>query len=399
MLPVFDLERIQAALRDFGLDGWLLFDFRGSNTLARRVLELDDDAMGTRRCLYCVPAQGQPKKLVHRIESSALDHLPGEQHVYLRWQELEAGIGRLVEGLGTVAMEYSPRGGNPYISRIDAGTMELVRSFGVEVVPSGDLIQLFEASWDDEQWQMHQDVAVHTNSAFEAAWRFIAEQVRQHGSVEETAVQRTILDHFDRHSLLTDHPPIVAVGPHSGDPHYETGTGSETAISEGDFVLIDLWAKFDKPKAVYSDLTRVGVVGTSVTPRHKEIFDIVAAGRDAAIDCVREAMQSQQPLQGWQVDRAARDVIDQAGYGEYFVHRTGHSIGQETHGNGANIDDLETHEDRHILRCTCFSIEPGIYLPEFGVRSEVDVFVDADRVVHVTGGEVQTEVLPILGRY
>lgn len=396
---MFDLDRIQSALREFGLDGWLLFDFRGSNPLARRVLELDADAMGTRRCLYCVPAQGEPMKLVHRIESSALDHLPGAKHVYLRWQELEAGIGRLVGGLDKVAMEYSPRGGNPYISRVDAGTIELVRSFGVEVVPSGDLIQLFEAAWDDDQWAMHQEAAVHTNSAFAAAWAFIAEQVRQNGSVEELAVRQTILDHFERRSLVTDHPPIVAVGPHSGDPHYETGTGESTVIREGDFVLVDLWAKLDKPRAVYSDLTRVGVVGESVSERHREIFEIVAAARDAAIDRVRDAMQSHQPLQGWQVDRAARDVIEQAGYGEYFVHRTGHNIGQETHGNGANIDDLETHEDRHILPRTCFSIEPGIYLPEFGVRSEVDVFVDADRVVHVTGGEVQSEVLPILARH
>lgn len=396
---MFDLDRIQSALREFGLDGWLLYDFRGGNALARRVLELNDDAMGTRRCLYCIPSVGEPVKLVHRIESQALDHLPGDKRIYLRWQELESSIGELVGGFKQVAMEYSPRNANPYVSRVDAGTVELVRSFGVEVVPSGDLIQLFEASWDDDQWQLHQQAAVHTNAAFDVAWRFIAEGVRGQASVEETAVQQSILDHFTRNQLITDHPPIVAVGPHSGDPHYETGTGSDTAIREGDFVLIDLWAKLDKPRAVYSDLTRVGVVGKSVSERHQEIFKIVAAARDAGIECVRDAFRSNQPLQGWQVDRATRDVIERAGYGEYFVHRTGHSIGQETHGNGANIDDLETHEDRHILPRTCFSIEPGIYLPEFGVRSEVDVFVDFQREVHVTGGEVQTEVLPILRRY
>ena len=393
---MFDVSQIQAALREFEFDGWLLYDFRGSNVLAERVLGIDSESIGSRRYFYCIPIEGQPRKLVHRIEAGALDHLPGEKTVYLLWQELEKGVSNLVEGLKTVAMEYSPRNANPYVSRVDAGTIELVRSLGVEIASSGDLIQRFEATWDDEQWRMHLDAAIGTNSAFERAWSLIAGEVRSNGSVEELAVRQAVLDHFSEHGLVTDHPPIVAVGPNSGNPHYETGTGTNTIIRQDDFVLIDLWAKLDKPRSVYSDLTRVGYVGESVPDRYSEIFEIVAAARDAAVECVRSAFSSGTLLQGWEVDRACRDVIVHAGYGEAFIHRTGHSIGQETHGNGANMDDLETHEERRVMRQTCFSVEPGIYLPDFGVRSEVNVFVDAQGQVHVTGGIVQTEVLPIL---
>ena len=393
---MFDLSAVQAALRQFGLDGWLLYDFRGLNVLARRVVGLDDKGMLSRRWFYFIPAQGEPRKLVHRIEPRALDHLPGTARSYLRWQELEAGVAALVSGSRRVAMEYVARNANPYISRVDAGTVELVKSFGVEPVPSGDLIQLFEACWDDEQWAMHLEAAKHTRSAYDVAWRFIAERVRRDGAVRETEVQKCILDHFARNGLVTDHGPICAVGPHSGDPHYEPGPQSDAPIREGDFVLIDLWAKLDKPRAVYSDLTWTGFVGKDVPAKYEEIFQIVARGRDAAINTVKSAYAAGRPLQGWEVDDAARNVITQAGYGEYFCHRTGHSIGQEVHGNGANMDNLETREERRVLPRTCFSVEPGIYLPEFGVRSEVDVFVDAAGKVHVTGGEPQTAVVPVL---
>jgi Xaa-Pro dipeptidase len=396
---MFELEAIQATLREFQLDGWLLYDFRGSNVLAQRVLELDAEAVGSRRFFYCIPASGTPRKLVHRIESDVLNHLPGEKTVYLRWQELEAGVAQLIDGLETVAMEYSPNNANPYISRVDAGTVELVRRHGIQVVSSGDLVQRFEATWSDEQWRLHLEAAEHTNTAFECAWTFIADQVRKAGSVEESAVRAVIMDHFAAHNMVTYHPPIVAVGENSGNPHYETGTGSRTTIRSDDFVLIDLWAKLDQPMGVYSDLTRVGYVGETVPSRYDEIFRMVAAARDAAIDTVRNAFRDGRPLQGWEVDQTARDVIQNSGNGEHFVHRTGHSIGQETHGNGANMDNLETHEERLVMPRTCFSIEPGIYLPEFGIRSEVNVFIDAENNVHVTGGELQTEVLPILTAY
>jgi Xaa-Pro dipeptidase len=393
---MYDLLAIQAALCEFSLDGWLIGDFRGSNLLGRRVLGIPDSQKYSRRWFYFIPASGQPRKLVHRIETCALDALPGEKSIYLRWQELEAGLAALVAGARRIAMEYSPKNGNPYVARIDAGTIELVRSFGVEIVSSGDLIQRFEATWDDEQWQMHLAAAAYTNSAYDEAWQFIAKRIRIVGNVRETDVQAHIMKYFGDNRLATYHPPIVAANEHSGDPHFDTSLTTDHSIRPGDFVLIDLWAKLDQPRSVYSDLTRVGFVGNEVPEKYERIFQIVAAARDAAIAKVKDAFADGRPLRGWEVDQACRDVIDQAGYGQYFIHRTGHNIGQEVHGNGANMDNLETREERLVMPRTCFSIEPGIYQPEFGVRSEVDVFVDAAGQVHVTGGELQRRVVAIL---
>jgi Xaa-Pro aminopeptidase len=397
---------IQETLRQSGLDGWLLYDFRGGNPLARRVLRFPEGAHATRRWFYFVPARGEPRKLVHRIESGVLDHLPGEKRIYLRWQELEAGV-RWLLGIGEggssgalrVAMEYAPGVTNPYVSYVDAGTVEFVRGLGVDVASSGDLIQQFEAALDDEQWAMHLEAARLTDAAYAVAWKLIAERVRAGEAVTELDVRRTIMEYFEKHGLVTDHGPIVGVGPHSGDPHYDPTTETNSPIVEGSFVLIDLWAKLKRPRSIYSDLTRVGFVGRSVPERYAEIFRIVAAARDAGIAAVREAYESGRPIRGFEVDDACRRVIEAAGYGEYFVHRTGHNIGENTHGNGAHMDNLETREERLVARRTLFSIEPGIYLPEFGVRSEVNVFVDGGGQVHVTGGELQREVLPVLAQY
>ena len=312
---MLDVAKVQNAIREAGIDGWLLYDFRGTNALARRILSLDARGMGSRRLLYWIPVDGPPKKLVHRIEAAALDGLPGEKLVYLKWQEYEAGIAALVQGARTVAMEYSPRNAIPYISRVDAGTVELVASFGVKVVPSGDLIQQFEATWDDHQWQMHLEAVRHTDSAYARAWSFIAERVRRDGEVHETAVQQVILNHFADHGLICDHPPIVAVGPHSGDPHFETCPQTDAPIRRGDLVLIDLWGKLNQAGAVYSDLTRMGAVDTRAATVTPTIFAIVRQARDAAIDVVRKACQDGQDIRGWQVDDAARQVIEQAGYG------------------------------------------------------------------------------------
>lgn len=392
---MFDLAKVQEALIEFGLDGWLLFDFRGSNVLAHRILDLTENGVGSRRFAYFVPATGEPRKLVHRIESGCLDQLPGEKNVYLRWQEFESGIKDLCEGCTKIAMEYSPNNGNPYVSIVDGGTIELVRSFGKEVVSSGDLIQYFEARLSDEQWQLHLQADNFTRQAFDISWDMIQQHVLKQEPLSESDVQGRIMQHFQENGLTTYHPPIVAVNENSGDPHYEPKRGSDKLIQHGDFVLIDLWAKMNSPEAVYSDITKVGFVGDSVPARHTEIFDIVAAARDAGIAKVKQAFSTGQQLYGWEVDQATRDVIDQAGYRDFFVHRTGHNIGQETHGNGAHMDNLETKEDRRVMKGTCFSIEPGIYLDEFGVRCEVDVFVDYDGIVHVTGG-IQTCVHPIL---
>jgi Xaa-Pro aminopeptidase len=392
---VFDLNAVQAAVREAGFDGWLLYDFRGQNVLAQRVAGVNPKL--SRRWFYFVPASGEPKKLVHAIEPGSLDHLPGgKKTVYRRWQELEAGVGELVKGAKRVAMEYSPRNANPYIGRVDAGTVELVKSYGCEVLPSGDLIQLFEAVWDDEQEKSHFEAAKHCRAAYDVAFGFIADQIRANGKVMETAVQARIMRHFEDCGMTTYSPPIVGVGPHSGDPHFDTSTATDKSVERGSFVLIDLWAKMDRPRSVYADYTRVAFVGNSVPEQYTKVFNVVAAARDAGIKKVKDAFAAKQPLLGWEVDAATRAVIEKAGYGDQFTHRTGHNIGQEVHGNGAHIDGLETREDRHIIRRTCFSIEPGIYLPEFGVRSEVDVYIDAAGNVHVTGGDPQTEVHKIV---
>ncbi|MGL6076074.1 MAG: M24 family metallopeptidase [Fimbriiglobus sp.] len=393
---MFDIAAIQKAITAQGVDGWLLYDFRGLNILAARVAETTEKKL-SRRWAYFVPAKGEPKKLVHKIEPAALDHLPGaKKTAYVRWQDFEAGIGELLAGAKTVAMEYSPRNGNMYISRVDAGTIELVRGFGVEVVSSGNLIQQFEATWDDDQWAMHLEAAKHTDAAYGVTWAFISSEIARQGYTTECAVQARIMKHFADNGLTTYSPPIVGVGPHSGDPHFSPDPSIDSRIEPGSFVLVDLWAKMNKPRAVYSDLTRTAYVGEQVPAKIQEVFEVVIAARDAAIARVQRAFEKGEELQGWMVDAATREVIEKAGYGEYFTHRTGHNIGQEVHGNGCHMDGLETREERLVMPCTCFSVEPGIYLPEFGVRSEINVYIDKDKKVHVTGGALQTQIRRIL---
>ncbi len=396
----FELGDVQAAIREFGFDGWLLYDFRGLNVLALRVLGIPESEAGSRRFFYFIPANGEPQKLVHRIETGALDHLPGDTQTYLTWQELHKGIKQILGNAKRIAMEYSPLNANPYISRVDAGTVELVRqsSDGITIDSSGNLIQYFEARWTEEQWQLHLQADELNRAAFDLAWKFIADQIRAGNSICEMDVQDYVMDHYSRNNMTTYHPPIVGVGPNSGDPHYYPERGKDSQIKEGDFVLLDMWAKMDVPLGVYSDLTKVGFVGESVPEKYTKIFDIVAASRDAGVECARSAFESGRELQGWEVDRASRDVIENAGFGQYFIHRTGHNIGKETHGNGAHMDDLETKEERLVLPRTCFSIEPGIYMEEFGVRSEINVFINENSEVVITGG-VQTEVTPILRDY
>lgn len=395
----FDLSRIQQELQSQGIDGWLLYDFRGSNPLARRILKFSEGSLSSRRYVYGIPATGEPMKLVHRIETDALDHLPGSKTVYLHWQEFEAGLQSFCEGKKRVAMEFAPLGGNPYVSRVDAGTVDLVRSFGVEVVSSGNLIQVFEAVLNEEQFQSHLFASKVTHAAFDVAWKLIAEGARSGSGIEEKAVADAIEQHFEAHGCEATHAPIVARNEHSGLPHYETGSGKETLIREGDFVLIDLWARQKSPRSVFSDQTRVGFVGTEVPEKYSNVFRVVATSRDAGIQTVKEAFAAGRKILGGEVDDAVRKVIADAGYGAFFTHRTGHNIGVDLHGNGAHIDNLETREDRYLIAGTCFSIEPGIYLDEFGIRSEIDVFIDSNSTVHVTGGLLQQDVIPILKQY
>ncbi len=386
----FPLEQIQQALEQFRIDGWLLYDFRGSNVLARRVLRMSPEEITSRRWFYWIPQQGEPVKLVHRIEPGVLDHLPGNRVEYLRWQELQQGLKELVAGAGQVAMEYSPFASIPYVSRVDAGTVELVKSLGPEVVSSGDLVQVFEATWGPEQWQLHLQATQGTTAAFEVAWEFIRRKLRAGERPWELEVQRVITDHLRQCGLVWEHPPIVAAGPHSADPHYMPAEETNAPIEPQQVVLIDLWAKADSPQGVYSDLTCMAYTGTAVPEEVAGPWAVVVQAREAAIAQVEQAFAHQGTLYGWQVDDAAREVIAKAGYAEAFLHRTGHSIGQEVHGNGANMDNLETHDSRRVLPGCCFSVEPGVYFPgRFGLRSEVNVFVDSTGQVHVTGRRQQ----------
>jgi Xaa-Pro dipeptidase len=389
------IRAIQGALQQAGVDGWLFADFRGSDPLAYRILKLSNAGMLSRRWYYFIPATGGPRKLVHRIESHSLDLLPGRLLQYASWPELHAQLKGVLADSRRVAMQYSPHNAIPYVSRVDAGTIELIRSFGVEVVTSADLVQRFEAVWTPEQREAHQYAAGSLRTIIDETFDHIRETVTNRGEVSEHTVQQFILGRFDSYGMRSDKPPIVAVNAHSADPHFQPTPGSG-AIRRGDFVLLDIWAKRKEPRSVYADITWTGYVGETVPDPYRSIFRVVQHGRDAAIDFVQDAVHAGRALCGWEVDEVAREAIRKAGYGEHFIHRTGHSIGEEVHGNGANIDNYESRDERHILPHTCFSIEPGVYLPgQFGVRSEVDMYV-SDHAAWVTGQPIQLGVVPIL---
>ncbi len=388
------IEAIQAELRANGLDGWLFYDFHHRDPIAARVLGLENSGLGTRRWFYLIPARGAPRKLVHRIESNALDALPGRKLQYAGGEELEKNLSRLLVGMPKVAMQYSPRNAIPYVSMVDAGTVELVRAHGCKVVSSADLVQKFEATWTAEQYQEHLQAGRIIDRITEEAFARAGAMVRAKESLSEYELQQWMLERFRAGGVTTSEPPIVAVGKHSGDPHYEPRPEGSAKIRRGDLLLLDVWGKLDRPGSVYYDITWVGYLGDHVPEKYSKIFGIVRQARDQAISFVQQSLARGKPVEGWQVDGAAREVIRKARYGKYFVHRTGHNIGQEVHGNGANMDGLETHDTRRVLPQTCFSIEPGIYLPEFGIRSEVDVYVDGKEAL-VTG-PMQTGILPVL---
>jgi Xaa-Pro aminopeptidase len=388
------IEAIQAELRSERLDGWLFYDFHHRDPIAARVLGLNG-GMGTRRWFYLIPRHGAPRKLVHRIESAALDSLPGKKLEYASLQELHNNLRGMLAGCRNVAMQYSPRNAIPYVSLVDAGTVELVRAQGCKVVSSADLVQRFEACWSAQQYRSHLQAGRLIHEIIQGAFARAASQARSGRSMlTEYDLQQWILRRFRAAGVITDEPPIVAVGPHTGDPHYEPQAKGSSSIRAGDLLLLDVWGKMDRAGSVYYDVTWMGYLGGTVPERYARIFAVVAAARDRAIAFVRQSLAAGRSVQGWQVDRAAREVIRKAGYGKYFVHRTGHSIGQDVHGAGANMDSLETHDERRLLPRTCFSIEPGIYLPEFGVRSEVNVYIEGSRA-RVTG-PVQAEILPLL---
>jgi Xaa-Pro dipeptidase len=386
---------IQQALRDAGIDGWLFYDFRGSDPLAYRILQLDPTVHVTRRWYYWIPAVGVPVKLLHRIEPHVLDALPGQADCYVSWEQQRHILARLLAGGLRIAMQYSPLNAVPYVSRVDAGTVELIRSYHVEVVSSADLIQTFEACWTDRQLESHQYAAAALRRIVDQTFSHVHETITQGRSLTEYGVQQFILGRICEAGMVTSSAPIAAVNAHSADPHYgPTETGS-AEITRDALLLIDLWAKRTEPGSVYADITWTCYVGRTVPVKQREIFDVVRQGRDAALAFVRTEKAAGHHPFGWEVDNACRQVIQHRGYGDQFVHRTGHSIGEDVHGNGANIDGLETQDTRRLIPRTCFSIEPGIYLPgEFGIRSELDVYL-AEREALVFGLPLQSEIVPL----
>jgi Xaa-Pro dipeptidase len=388
-----DLAAIQAALKEYHLDGWLFYDHHRRDPIAYHVLKISP-AMCTRRWYYLIPAEGEPARLVHRIEKGNLDGLPGSTQEYSAWREQREGLKKMLEGKRRVAMEYSPLNDIPYVGLVDAGTIELIKSFGVEVVSSADLVQVFEARWSPEALAMHLEAGEAIHGIVRDAFRMIRDAVKSGKRIGEYDVQQEMARLLTSHDIEADEAPNVSVNANSSNPHYSPTEASSLPIRADDFVLIDIWGKRRKPGAVYFDITWTGFVGDRVPPRFTEIFDIVREARDAAVRLVQDAQRSGKSIHGYEVDDAARAVILKHGYGEYFVHRTGHSIGEEVHGNGANMDNFETHDARRIIPGTCFSVEPGIYLPEFGMRTEVDVYVE-ESDARVTG-EVQEAVVPIM---
>jgi Xaa-Pro aminopeptidase len=385
-----DLLRIQEALRREQLDGWLFFDHHERDPLAYRVLGLHSARHVTRRWYYLIPANGEPRGLVHRIESRIIDALPGEKRKYSSWQEQHAELARLLKGLKRVAMQYSPLCAVPYVAMVDAGTVELVRAQGVDVVSSAELIQEFEACLNAEQFATHEEAGRRVDKVCAGAFRFIGEKLA--AGVSEVMVRDWVRDQFQAAGMVTDSGPIVGVNGHAGDPHYEPAPETNLPIGPGDFVLIDMWAKLDQPDAIYYDITWTGFCGDA-PDRVRQVFETVRDARDRAVDAVAGAVKSKREIRGFEVDDAARNYIRDKGFADRFVHRTGHSIGTEVHGTGANMDNLETHDERRILAGALFSVEPGIYLDDFGVRSEVNVFVTATSAS--TTGAVQRELVRI----
>lgn len=384
------IPAVQRALKEEGLDAWLLYDFHGSNPIARRITGLDGQSkMTTRRWFYVIPAQGEPRKLVHAIEAYNLDHLPGGKKIYSQRDTLASGLRDVLGGAKRVAMEYSPGNAIPYISRVDAGTIESVRQLGADVASSGDLVQRFEAVWSEEALQTHRAASEKLYRIKDRAFDYVREARRAKRPLTELDVQRAMVGWFKEEGLVTDGPPCVAAQEDAGNPHYMPTPEKHRAIGDNEVVLLDLWGKLPTPGAVFADITWVGFTGSTVPEKYVRAFNAARDGRDAAIALVQRAVAEKRDIRGFEVDRACRAVLEKAGYGNQFVHRTGHSLGTEVHGNGVHMDDFETHDDRRLIPGTGFTIEPGVYTPEFGVRTEINMFV-GERDAKVTG-PLQTE--------
>lgn len=381
------IEQIQGRLNEEGADGWLLYDNHGSNRFARELLGISPHLVITRRFFYWIPKEGEPIKILHRIESESLNALPGRRKLYLSWTELESVLKEVLGKAERILMEYSPRNANPNISVVDAGTLEVIKGFGIEVSSSADLLQYYTSVLDEKQIASHLEASLVLETSFSRAWDLIADSLREGRRITEYDVQKFILSEFTAQDCITEDGPTCSVNGNSALPHYMATKHDAREINRGDFVLIDMWCKKNVAHGIYADLTRVAVAAPQPTPRQEEIFKIVKGALTKAVDCMRSRVQKGEEIQGAEVDDVCRDYIKKAGYGEYFTHRTGHNIDTSVHGAGVNLDNLETADYRKILPGMCFSVEPGIYLPEeFGIRIEYNLLIGKDRSVEITGG-------------
>jgi len=388
-----NLDAIQSAIRDAGFDGWLFYDHHHRDPIAGRILGLDPNTHVTRRWYYLVPAEGEPRKLVHRIEQGRLDSLPGEKGLYSSWQELHTGLEAMLNGYRRLAMQYSPNNDIMYVSMVDAGTIEFLRGLGKQIVSSADIVSQFEAVLSEEQIASHGAAQIAIDNILAEGWQEIGRRVRSDNPVTEFDMVQWFAEAMRRDNLTWENGPNVSVNANCSDSHYEPSAERSSPIGEGDFLLIDIWGRKNEPGTVFYDITWTGVIGRDASEREQLVFETVRNARDAAIAAVESAFAEGRPIRGFEADDAARAVIEAAGFGQYFTHRTGHNIAQELHGSGAHLDNLETHDQRLILPNTCFSVEPGIYLPEFGVRSEVDMLT-APGKAWVTGN-IQRELVRI----
>lgn len=392
-----NIEKIQKALKELNIDGWLFYDFHNRDAIAARILGRDRNKMATRRWYYYIPAEGEPKKLVHRIETAQLDMLPGEKFIYLPWQQQHELLKKILGNAKKIAMQYSPNNAIPYVSIVDGGTIDLIRSFGIEVVSSADLVSKFESYLDEQDRQSHFEAGEIVQKIKDEAFREIARRIKSGNNPTEYEIMLFMQEMMRANNLTFGDGPIVAVNEHAADPHFEPTPENTFTMKEGDLVLIDVWAKINKPRGIYYDITWMGYIGTEIPEKIDKIFKIATSARDAALNFVKNNLENDKPVRGCDVDDICRKVIVDAGYGEYFTHRTGHNIGEEVHGNGTHIDNLETKDERYLIHGSCFSIEPGIYIPEekIGFRTEIDVFIDDDGKVHVAG-PIQQEIIKIL---
>ena len=369
-----NVAAVQEALRAHGLDAWLLYDFQGSNPVAYRMAGMGGSGhLATRRWFYLIPASGEPRALVHAIERYNLDHLPGTKTVYAGREQLEAGLAAVLKGVSRVAMEYSPRCAIPYVSRVDAGTIELVRGFDVDVVSSGDLIQQFEAYWNEAAIATHRQASEALYRIKDRAFESVARRLRDGVPTTEYDIQQQMVGWFGDEGLIAESAPCVSAQENAGNPHYLASATEHRVIRKNELVLLDLWGKLSTPAAVYADITWIGFVGTDIPERMTKAFDAICRARDAAVSVVQDAATAGRDVRGFEADRAARQVIQDAGFGDAILHRTGHSLGENVHGNGAHLDDYETHDERRLLPGSGFTIEPGVYFKDFGVRTEINM--------------------------